>query len=248
MPTAAIVIAVALAVAGVGTFVPAVRAARITTVDALADTARAPRRTGWMIAVSARLPVPLLLALRIAARRPRRAVLTMVSLAITISGLYVALVLATFLDDTATLAGGIEDARTEQLNQVLLVVVVIVLTMAAVNAIFVTWATVLDNRHASALACALGATPRQVCSAVASAQVLPAFAGALIGAFPGGFALFHAINAITGGDSNRVSLPPIWQLLALVAATVLVVVSLTAVPARLGGRRSVTAALQTEMA
>jgi len=248
VPTAAIVVAVALAVAGVGTFVPAVRAARITTVDALADTARAPRRTGWLIAVSARLPVPLLLALRIAARRPRRAVLTMVSLAITISGLYVALVLATFLDDTATLAGGIEDARTEQLNQVLLVVVVIVLTMAAVNAIFVTWATVLDNRHASALARALGATPRQVSTAVASAQVLPAFAGALIGAFPGGFALFHAINAITGGDSDRVSLPPIWQLLALVAATVLVVVSLTAVPARLGGRRSVTAALQAEMA
>ena len=33
---------------------------------------------------------------------------------------------------------------------------------------------------------------------MASAQVLPAFAGALIGAFPGGFALFHAINTITG--------------------------------------------------
>jgi ABC-type lipoprotein release transport system permease subunit len=248
LTTLAVVTAVALGVAAVATFVPAVRAARITTVDALADTARAPRRTGWLIAASARLPVPLLLALRIAARRPRRAVLSVVSIAITVSGLYVALVLATFLDDTAALAGGMEDARAEQLSQVLLVVIVIMLAMAAVNAIFVTWATVLDNRHASALARALGATPRDVSAAVAAAQVLPALAGALLGAFPGGFALFHVINTITGGDSERVELPSLWQLLALVGATVLLVAALTAVPARLGSRRSVTTALQAELA
>jgi ABC-type lipoprotein release transport system permease subunit len=157
-------------------------------------------------------------------------------------------VLATFLDDTAALAGGMEDARAEQLSQVLLVVIVIMLAMAAVNAIFVTWATVLDNRHASALARALGATPRDVSAAVAAAQVLPALAGALLGAFPGGFALFHVINTITGGDSERVELPSLWQLLALVGATVLLVAALTAVPARLGSRRSVTTALQAELA
>jgi ABC-type lipoprotein release transport system permease subunit len=246
MSTAGLVTAVALGVAAVATFVPAVRAARTSTVSALADAARPPRRTGWLIAISARLPVPLLLALRVAARRPRRVVLGVVSIAITVSGIYVALVLNAFL--TTHPPGGYDAAQVELLRQVLLVVMVILLSLAAVNAIFITWATVLDNRHASALARALGATPREVSAALAAAQVLPALAGAILGVFPGGFALFHAITAATGGDSDRATLPPLWQLLALVAGTALVVAALTAVPARLGGRRPVTQTLQAELA
>ncbi len=247
MSTVGLVTAVALGVAVVATVVPAVRAARSSTVNALADSARPLRRTGWLIAISARLPVPLLLALRVAARRPRRVVLGVVSIAITVSGIFVALVLNAYLT-AQPLAGGYDDAQVELLRQVLLVVMVILLSLAAVNAIFITWATVLDNRHSSALARALGATPREVSAALAAAQVLPALAGAILGAFPGGFALFHAINAITGGDSARATLPSLWQLLAVVLATVLVVAALTAVPARLGGRRPVTETLQAELA
>jgi putative ABC transport system permease protein len=244
--TVGLVTAVALGVAAVATFVPAVRAARTSTVNALADSARPPRRTGWLIAISARLPVPLLLALRVAARRPRRVVLGVVSVAITVSGIFVALVLNAFL--TTQPPAGYDDAQVELLRQVLLVVMVVLLALAAVNAIFITWATVLDNRHSCALARALGATPREVSAALAAAQVLPALAGAILGAFPGGFALFHAIIVITGGDSDRATLPPLWQLLAVVLATGLVVAALTAVPARLGGRRPVTETLQAELA
>jgi len=86
---------------------------------------------------------------------------------------------------------------------VILVVMGILLCLAAVNAIFITWATVVDNRHSSALARALGATPREVSAALAAAQVLPALVGAVLGAFPGGFALFAAIIAITGGDRRQ---------------------------------------------
>ena len=247
MSTVGLVTAVALGVAVSATVVPAVRAARSSTVNALADAARPPRRTGWLIAISARLPVPLLLALRVAARRPRRVVLGVVSIAITVSGIFVAVVLNAFLT-AQPLPGGYDDAQVELLRQVLLVVMVILLSLAAVNATFITWATVLDNRHSSALARALGATPGEVGAALAAAQVLPTLAGALLGVFPGGFALFHAINAITGGNSDRATLPSIWQRLALVLATVLVVAVLTAVPARLGGRRPVTETLQAELA
>jgi ABC-type lipoprotein release transport system permease subunit len=247
MPTVGLVTAVALGVAVVATVVPAVRAARSSTVDALADSARPPRRTGWLVAISARLPVPLLLALRVAARRPRRVVLGVVSIAITVSGIFVALVLNAFLT-TQPLTSGHDAAQVELLRQVLLVVMVILLSLAAVNAIFITWATELDNRHSSALARALGATPREVSAALAAAQVLPALVGALFGVFPGGFALFAAINAITGGDSDRATLPSLWQRLAVVAGTVILVAALTAVPARLGGRRPVTETLQAEPA
>ncbi|MFC4587627.1 FtsX-like permease family protein [Sphaerisporangium corydalis] len=240
--TAGLVTAVALGVAVVATVVPAVRAARSSTVDALADAPRPPRRVGWLIAVSARLPVPLLLASRVAARRPRRVVLGVVSIAVTVSGIYVLLVLNAFLG-SQPLTGGYDDAQVEVLRHVLLVWTVILLSLAAVNAVVITWATVLDNRHSSALARALGATPREVSAALAAAQVLPALAGAALGVFPGGFALFAAINAITGGDSDRVTLPSLWQLLAVVLATVLVVAALTSVPAHLGARRPVTETL-----
>jgi ABC-type lipoprotein release transport system permease subunit len=246
MSAVGLVTAVALGVAVVATAVPAVRAARSSTVNALADSARPPRRIGWLIAISARLPVPLLLALRVAARRPRRVVLGVVSIAITVSGIYVLLVLNAFLT-TQPLATGYDDAQVEVLRHVLLVWTVILLSLAAVNAIVITWATVLDNRHSSALARALGATPRDVSAALAAAQVLPALVGAVLGVFPGGFALFAAIIAITGGDSERATLPSLWQLLAVVLATVLVVAALTAVPARLGGRGPVTETLQAEL-
>jgi putative ABC transport system permease protein len=247
MSTVGLVTAVALGVAVVATAVPAVRAARSSTVNALADSPHPPRRIGWLIAISARLPVPLLLASRVAARRLRRVVLGVVSIAITVSGIYVLLVLNAFLT-TQPLAGGYDDAQAEVLRHVLLVWTVILLSLAAVNAIVITWATVLDNRHSSALARALGATPHEVSAALAAAQVLPALVGAILGVFPGGFALFAAVNAVTGGDSDRATLPSLWQLLAVVLATVLVVAALTAVPASLGGRRPVTETLYAELA
>jgi hypothetical protein len=91
MSTVGAVTAVALGVAVAATFVPAVRAARTSTVHALTDAARPPRRAPSLIAVSARLPVPLLLGLRMTARRPRRVVLSVVSIAITVTGIVAAL-------------------------------------------------------------------------------------------------------------------------------------------------------------
>jgi putative ABC transport system permease protein len=64
--------------------------------------------------------------------------------------------------------------------------------------------------------------------------------GALLG-IPGGIALIAAV-----GDS--VTLPPAWQLIAVVPSTMLVVACLTAVPALLGARRPVAATLQSELA
>ena len=240
--TVGLVTAVALGVAVLATAVPAVRGARSSTVNALADAARPPRRTGWLIALSVRLPVPLLLAMRVAARRPRRLALGVVTIAVTVSGVYVLLVLNAFLGDQPG-TGAYTEAQVTVLRHVLGVWTFILLSLAAVNAIVITWATVLDNRHASALARALGATPREVTVAVATVQVLPALLGAILGVFPGGFLLFAAINTITGGDSDKATLPVPWQLITLVLATVLAVAALTAVPAYLGGRRPVTDAL-----
>jgi hypothetical protein len=239
--TATQVTAVALAVAALATVVPAVRAARTSTVDALADAARPPRRTSWLIAISARLPVPLLLGLRVAARRPRRAVLRALSIAVTISGVVAVLAARPQILQDAELVGG-TDPNTVRANQVLLVITVTLVALAAVNAIFVTWATALDTKHASALARALG-TPQPVSTGLSVAQVLPALVGATL-CIAGGLARFAA----TGGGDDGVTGPPLWQLLAVVPVTVLVVAALTTVPARLGARRPTAEILQAEPA
>jgi putative ABC transport system permease protein len=234
------VTAVALGVAVIATFVPAVRAARTSTVHALADAARPPRRTARLIAISAHLPVPLLLGLRVAARRPRRVVLSTVSILITVSGIIAVLAALATLHQDAQLVGG-TDPDIDHANRVLLVITVPLVALAAVNAIFVTWAAALDAKHTSALARALGATPQQVGTGLSAAQVLPALVGAVLG-IPGGLALFAAI----GGEET--ANPPLWQLLAVAPVTVLVVAALTTIPARLGARRPTAEILQAELA
>jgi ABC-type lipoprotein release transport system permease subunit len=233
--TVGLVTAVALVVAVVATFLPAVRAARTSTVLALADSARKPRRTAWLIAISARLPVSLLLGLRVAGRRPRRVVLATASVAITVSGIVAALYANAGLVEESS------SVRTGQLSRVLLVITITLVALAAVNAIFITWATALDARRSSALSRALGATPRQVGAGLSAAQVLPALTGAILG-IPGGIALIAAV------DPDATTSPPLWQLIAVVPATAIVVATLTVVPARLSARRPVAEVLRSELA
>jgi ABC-type lipoprotein release transport system permease subunit len=240
LSTVGMVTAVALGVAAAATVVPALRAARTSTVHALADAPRPPRRTPSLIAISARLPVPLLLGMRVAARRPRRVALAAVSIAITVSGIVAALAARATIHQDAQLVGG-TDPTIEAANKVLLVITVTLAALAAVNAIVVTWVTALDNRHSSALARALGATPQQVSTGLSVAQVLPALCGAVLG-IPAGLALFAALS----GDET--ANPPLWQLLAVVPATVVVIAALTAIPARVGARRPAAETLQAEFA
>ncbi|MFG2041737.1 FtsX-like permease family protein [Dactylosporangium sp. NPDC048998] len=233
--TVAAVVGAALACALAATAGPALRAARTSTVAALRDPARRPRRSPALIAVSARLPVPLLLGLRLVARRPSRAVLLGISTAVTVTGLTTILTSATV---TSRYAAGVHNLRAERLGQVTATLTVMLLVLAAVNTVFMTWATVTDARHASALARALGATPARIGAGLSVVQVLPAAIGALAG-LPLGVQLYRAA---TGEGAVA---PPWWQLVLLPAATVLGVLALTAVPSLLGARRPVAAVLRT---
>jgi putative ABC transport system permease protein len=235
-----LVVAMALGVAVIATFVPAIRAARISTVSALDDAARTPRRRAWVVAFSARLPLPLLLGARLAARRPRRLVLSALSVAITASGIVA--VLAVRATDASPGFLAPNNPQNLQLDQVTSVISAMLIVLAVVNAILIAWAMALDARHSSALARALGATPRQVGTALSVAQIFPALAGSLLG-IPGGIGLYDV--AKHGGST---AVPPTSWLVAMVLGTVVVVAVLTAVPARIGARRPVAEILQAETA
>jgi predicted ABC-type transport system involved in lysophospholipase L1 biosynthesis ATPase subunit len=74
-----------------------------------------------------------------------------------------------------------------------------------------------------------------------AAQVLHALAGAILG-IPGGIALAEAV------DDDPVTIPGVWQLLAVVLGSALVTAALTAIPARFAARRSAGEILQAELA
>ncbi|MGA2304315.1 MAG: FtsX-like permease family protein [Acidimicrobiales bacterium] len=124
---------------------------------------------------------------------------------------------------------------------VLLVFTVALVLLALVNAVLVTWATVQDARHASAIERALGASPEQVGWALVVAQFLPALPGAILGV-PVGVGLYDAV----GWHSSTVPSGP--ALLGVLIVTLLVVAMLTSIPARIGARTSVAEILQSELA
>jgi putative ABC transport system permease protein len=239
------VIAAALVVAVLAAFVPSVRAARTSTTAALADAAYRPKRRALLIAAAARLPVPLLLGLRLAARRPRRMVLTTVSLAVTVTTLVAVITVHAHEALGGPILSGysqLPNPHLAQTDQVLLVMTVVLVALACVNAVVITWATWLDSRKPLAVARSLGASPRQVAAGLSAALLLPAIPGAVVG-IPLGLLL---VKAASHGGSLTV--PPAPWLVAAVVGTLVVITALSAVPARIGARHPVAEVLQAELA
>ena len=235
--TVAVVIAAALAIAVLATLVPAVQAARTSTIAALNDAARPPGRHRLLIATSSRLPVPLLLGLRLAARRPRRAALGTLSVAVSVAGIVAVLIERSRLGGTS----GLANPQHQRITQVLWVITIMLIVLAAINAILITWATVIDGRHASALARALGTTPQQVSEALTASQFLSVLPGSLLGV-PLGIALVQTV----GKSSDAYKHASIPMVILVVLGTWLIMSLLTAIPARIGTRRSTAQILQAE--
>ncbi|HEY6480703.1 MAG TPA: ABC transporter permease [Streptosporangiaceae bacterium] len=243
--TVAEVIGLAVAVALAATLVPAIRASRGSTVEALNDIARPPKRRGTLVRVSRKLPVPALFGVRLIARRPRRALLSAANIAVTVAGIVTVIAFHAYADNklsgaVALTAGGLSNPVINRDEQMLTVITVMLVTLAALNALFTTWAMVLDARRSSALMRALGARTRQVTSGLVVAQVLSALPGAILG-IPLGLILFKAAV-------HRGTLPPATWLAAAVLGTLAAIAALTIVPARIGTRPPVARVLQSETA
>ena len=224
-------VALALGVAVVATFAPAIRAAGQSTVAALEDSARPPRRTATIIRFSTNLPPALLLGARLIGRRPRRLVLSFFSVAVATSGLVAVLILH------ATTAGR---PLGPQVGQATTIISVMMVILAAVNAVFIAWTTALETRYPVAIARAFGATPGQVTTGLTVAFLAPALVGALLG-IPGGIAIYDGAKSHGGGPTT---LPSAASLVAMVVLTLVVIAVLTALPTRIGARQPVADVLR----
>ncbi|MEU0565054.1 FtsX-like permease family protein [Nonomuraea sp. NPDC005983] len=245
-PTGATVAAatvLAVAVAVLSTLPPTLRAMRTATVTALATTAHQPRHRPWLTALSALLPTPLLLGLRLTARRPGRAVLQACSTATTVIAIVALLTLYAQPERGYGLNGSsaLPNLRGEHDRQLMLAVAILLIALAVVNTITLTWTTAMEARVNMAIARTLGATPGQITAGLSTAQLLPSLPGALIGV-PLGIGLCSLFAA--GNSTN----PPSSWLLGAALATLLATAALTALPARLAARRPVAQTLSAETA
>ena len=240
--TVAIVLAVTVGLTTLLTLRPARRAARASTIRMLTGPARPPRRSPRLIGLSARLPTPALLGVRLASRRPGRAILSAIGMGISVAMVFVALAMEQGIaGDAAQSDGDLGiDTAYDKMRLVVYVFTIALIVLAAVNALLIARATALDTVAPSALARALGATPRQVGAALALAQSIPAVVAAAIGV-PIGLAIYLASLAAGGADAGARPGP---FLLVAVPAILVFTVVLTVVPTRLAARQPVVDALR----
>ena len=233
---------VALAVAALTTLGPTLRALSTGTISALADTAYRPQHRPLVTRLSALLPTPLLLGLRLIARRPGRAVLYGCNIPTTL--IVISALLMIYAQPVRGYPGSsmANVQRAAQERHLLLAVTAVVVALAIVNTIAITWTTALEARPTMAIARTLGATPGQITAGLSTAQLVPTVPGAIAG-IPLG--IFLCLLFSPGGD---VVMPPAWWLLTAVLATLLVTVVLTAIPARIAARESVARTLSAESA
>lgn len=238
------VVTLAIVVSVAATLMPAIRAARSRTVAALNDVARPPKRRGKLIGISNRLPVSTQFGLRLVARRPPRVLLSAANVGVTVGGIVTVLAFHAYADGKLSsgslvlAATGLSDPVVSRDEQMLTVITVMLVTLAVLNALFTSWAMVLDAGRSSALMRALGARARQVSSGLVVAQVLSALPGAVVG-IPAGFLLFLA--AVHGGTLP----PPLW-LVATVVGTLAAMAALTVLPAWLSTHQPVAEVLQAD--
>lgn len=238
-PSTIIIVAlVALGVTAISAFVPALRASRTSTSSGLADAPRIPPRRPRMLALSARLPVPVLLAVRQVARRPRRALLNAASIMVTVIGIVAILASYSYTHPSGG-GGGIVNLRISRLDELMAIITAMLAVLAGVNTTFIAWATATDARFSSALERALGATGRQVTSGLCIAAALPAIPATLAG-LPLGVAVYHLLV-----KAQTPITPPLWQLTAVFCVTLLIVAGLTALPSLAATRRPPAEVLPT---
>ena len=247
----AVVAAVACSVVLLGTLRPALRGVRQSTLRSLAAGPRPPRRPGRLarLAAHAGVPLPGVLGLRSAWRRPGRLLTNATGLALGVAMIVVALALHDSLDLLALRPPEPGHAASEaavavlydQIRAVIFGTAGLLLVLAIVNAWIVATFAARDAARNQAVLRAVGATPRQTVTALVVSQ-LGACTIAVVVGIPLGLGLWSLME---GGDLPAVRVSAA-SLVLLAAAVPVVFAAIVSVPARLLARRPVAPLLAYE--
>jgi ABC-type lipoprotein release transport system permease subunit len=247
----AIVAGVAAVTVVLGTVRPARRSIRHSTLRALATEARPPRRPGALarLVAEAGVPLPGVLGLRSAWRRPTRLLTNAVGLTLGVAVVVVALGLRASLrlidelpvePGSAAVANPTE-ALYDQVRTVVIATAALLLVLACVNAFVVATFAARDSARNHAVLRAVGATPRQTTVALIVSQ-LGASAVAVVVGIPLGLGLWRFMD---GGDLPPVPVPA-GSLVLLAVVVPIGFAALVALPARRLAQRAIAPALAPE--
>ena len=247
----AVVAAVAAAVVLLGTVRPALRGIRQSTLRSLTAGPRPPRHPGRLAGLAARtgIPLPGVLGLRSAWRRPGRLLTNATGLALGVAMIVVALALRDSLDllDLRPPEPGhaASDAAVavlyDQIRTIVLGAAGLLLVLATINAWIVAAFAARDAARNQAVLRAVGATPRQTVTALVVSQ-LGACAIAVAAGIPLGLGLWSLME---GGDLPEAEVSG-RSLVLLAVAVPAVFAAIVSVPARLLARRPLAPTLAYE--
>lgn len=246
-----IVAAAAFAVVLLGTVRPALRGIRQSTLRSLASGPRPPRRPGRLpwLAAGLGMPLPGVLGIRSAWRRPGRLLTNAAGLLLAVAMIVVSLALRDSLDllhlRPPEPGHAASDAAVailyEQIRAIILGTAGLLLVLGTINALIVATFAARDAARNHAVLRAVGATPRQTVIALIVSQLGASAISVVIG-IPLGLGLWSLME---GGDLPRVSVPAT-SLLLLAVAVPLAFAAIVSFPASLIARKPVAPLLTYE--
>jgi hypothetical protein len=239
------VAAVTLAAVAASVVLPSLRSVRAPAARLLVPErrGRARARDAW------RLPLPVAVGVRDAARRPGRSLLAVLAIALAVSSATATLAMEATL--ALPVAGGLPGfdpvstaaADAARLRPIVYGLDAVLLVVGGVNLVAGILLGLRERVRELGLLKAVGLTPAQIAASFVSTQALFSVAAVAVG-IPLGLVLFRVGVAASGGD--QLAYPVWWSLLLLGLCSFAVVVLLTAPLSRRAGRMSVAAALRYE--
>ena len=126
-------------------------------------------------------------------------------------------------------------------DAILLVVTVVLVLLAIVNALVITWATSVDSRKPLGIARALGAMTAQLSGGLSTALLIPAVPGAIAG-IPLGLLFVTAAS-----HGSHATTPSVLWLVGICLGVMVAIGVLAAIPARIEARRAAVDVLQSDI-
>jgi putative ABC transport system permease protein len=246
-PRALAALAIAMAVVVAGSVPAALRGVRHSTVRALASGARPPRRASRAarLAAVAGLPLPAVLGLRAALRRPARTIANATGLALGVAMVIVGLgasklardyLASPARDEEEALARTVTAIQTDQVLTIVFIGAGVLIGLAALNAMIAAIFAARDGARSHAIMRAVGATPRQTVISFVVAQFGASLLGCAAG-IPLGVLLFNTVVSNNVKDMATISLPASVYVAVAVAAPLLYLLVAIVPAARLARRR-----------
>jgi ABC-type lipoprotein release transport system permease subunit len=219
------------------------RSTRFTVLEAIRAGGVSPPSSHLARSV-ARFDMPLTvgLGLKDLLARGRRALLLAAAIALAGAVVVVALSLEATLDARPT--GEASDVPDE-LPLLIYTLDAVLLVITATTLVAVALLSVRERIREHGVLKAIGLTPGQLTSTVIGAHAVLAVVGSLV-AIPLGIGLYLGAYGISSGTTEDAVIAPWWSLALIPVGTVLVVVTVTSLPARLATRISSADALRYE--